>query len=252
MTYPFDNRRSRRGSSQSVPLETARKIARQRDQLVEKVEQLRRENDKLAESRQKALQQKESLEQETSQLAEQLAEADEEIERLAARLQQADQPDRPDQPDKAEQTEPAAQAQEEGEIVDRLTRRVASLTDDLERVRRRSGETAREARRAERMRLLAGLGDVLDSVERGLAMQPEGAGRQGLEAIHSQILDFLRREGAELTGQVGAKMDPKIHEAVEVVETPDFQSGQIVEVARRGVRLEDGTVVMPAKVQVAA
>ena len=237
MTYPFDNRRPRRGSSKSVPLETARKIARQRDQLVEKVEELRRKNEQLAEA-------KNQVEHKNQQLQDEVAEAEAEI----AELQQ--------QLDGTEQKEQPAAAPEEGEeggeMVDRLTRRVASLTDDLERVRRRSGESAGEARRAERMRLLAGLGEVLDSVERGLAMQPEGAGRQGLEAIHAQLLDFLRREGAELTGEVGERMDPKIHEAVEVVDTPDFESGQIVEVARRGVRLEDGTVVMPAKVQVAA
>ncbi|MFB6351203.1 MAG: nucleotide exchange factor GrpE, partial [Bradymonadaceae bacterium] len=75
---------------------------------------------------------------------------------------------------------------------------------------------------------------------------------QGLEGIHSQILNFLRREGATLTGEVGAKMDPHIHEAVDTVQDPDRESGHISDVVRRGVQLKDGTVVLPAKVRVAA
>ncbi|MGM0558437.1 MAG: nucleotide exchange factor GrpE [Myxococcota bacterium] len=138
------------------------------------------------------------------------------------------------------------------EVVRRLSRRIDELTKDLQRVERRTQRSVEDARRQERTRLLAGLGDVLDSTERALEMQgAEGPWRQGIEAIHTQLIRYLEAEGAELFGEVGEKMDPHRHEAVGVVDVEKYDKGEIVNIERRGIELEDGTVVRTARVQVA-
>ena len=237
MTYPFGGN-SRRGSRRVVSLEKARKIAAQRDRLAEEVEELRRRNEELSEQRASGHQDREKLEERAEA-------AEKKVRELQAKLEERERGGEPREADREEESDEAS------ELVERLTRRVASLTDDLERVKQKRQEELERARREERISILAGMGDVLDSVERGLAMQTEGPERQGLEAIHAQLLDFLSREGATLTGEVGVQLDPRVHEAVEVIESPDYESGEIVDVDRRGVLLEDGSVVMPAKVKVA-
>merc|ERR1711974_44303 len=103
----------------------------------------------------------------------------------------------------------------DGAVVDQLKSRVASLTNDLNRVRERSGRQIDDARQSERARLMAGLGNVLDSVERALkTADDDNPWRAGLVSIQSQLHAFLRGEGAELTGEIGQAMDPRLHEAV--------------------------------------
>ncbi|MFU8804965.1 MAG: nucleotide exchange factor GrpE, partial [Bradymonadaceae bacterium] len=133
-----------------------------------------------------------------------------------------------------------------------LNRRIEELGRDLRRLQERSSETVAGARRQERVRLLSGLGDVLDSVERALTLgETESPWRAGLEAIRSQFHAYLRDHGATLTGKVGERLDPHIHQAIAVVDSPAFEAGQIAEVDRHGLELEDGTVVRPALVIVA-
>lgn len=234
------NRGNRRGKGRSVPLETAEKIARQRDRLAEEVREQSERIDELKEA-----------------LAEERRETDRDgatREELRERAEAAEERAR-DLEERLEEMAVDEDASEEGGVSEdearRLRERIASLRDEVERLRRRAERAADEARRDERIRLLSGLGDALESIERGLSMHPEGPEREGLEAIYSQLLSFLQREGATLTGEVGEEMDPEYHEAIEVVDAPEAEARTIVDVARRGVVLEDGSVVLPAKVQVA-
>lgn len=235
MTYPY--RRGRRGGSRKVvPLEKAKQIARERDRLVEEVEKLRRQKEEISSELQEARADRETLK-------ERVARTESRVQELVEQLEAESD---------VEKTQKREDEVEDTELVARLKERLEKLHADLDRVRDKSERVADEARRNERMRLLAGLGDVVDSVERGLSMQPEGPVRDGLKAIRSQLLEFLSREGATLTGEVGKEMDPRLHEAIDVVDAPEFESGDIVEIARPGVLLEDGSVVLPAKVKVAA
>ncbi len=223
MTYSHDGK-SRAGSGGVVSLEKAREIARQRDRFAEEVERLRRENRQLSEARREAEHEARALR--------------EELEAREDRREEFAEPTGSDEKTAAEQR------------VDRLESRIEGLTGDLERVRRKSEGVETAARREERVRLLAGLAAVLESIEQGLSMASTDSEREGLEAIYSQIVDYLRREGAELVGEVGGRMDPRRHEAVDVVEAPDRASSEIVEVVRHGIALEDGRIALPARVRV--
>lgn len=227
-----DNPRRRSGV---VPIETARKIARQRDELLEEVKRLRREKQELAEGRREDPEEIEAFEKRAEEAEAKAEQLEAELEKLRD-LNEADE----------------AGDEEKSERIGQLERRVANLTDDLRRVRSRAEKSAEEARREERMRLLSELGDVLDSVEQGLTMVAGEAEREGLEAIYAQLKDFFRREGASLTGEVGTEFDPRLHEAIQAVETAEYEPGVITDVARHGIVLEDGSVVLPAKVRVVA
>jgi molecular chaperone GrpE len=219
-----------------VPLEVAQKLADERDRLCAELQKARRQRDQLAGDQEAMARQIDSLEG-------RVREAEDEARSL--REQWAS---------RAEQPEPGDTEQDDQtDVVRRLSRRIDELTKDLSRVENRTQRAVEDARRQERVRLLAGLGEVLDSTERALDMQgAEGPWRQGLEAIHGQLIRYFEAEGAQLVGKVGEKMDPHRHEAVGVVAVEGREKGEIVNVERQGLVLENGTVVRTARVQVAA
>lgn len=227
MMNPYDRRR--RSAPQHVPVELARKLKAERDRLAEQLESARRGQDRLSAELEAERVERDALESRLQQAEAELAEL---------REQAQSQPSAPDEPD--------------AEVVSRLSRRVVELTDDLERVQRRTGTTIEEARRDERVRILGGLGDVLDSVERALQFGADGPWGEGLRAIRDQIFSFMRAEGATITGAVGESMDPRLHEAIAVVDDDQHASGEIVAIDRHGIELEDGTVARAAQVHVAA
>lgn len=70
---------------------------------------------------------------------------------------------------------------------------------------------------------------------------------QGLEIVIRQFKDVLTREGVEEIPAAGAKFDPQLHEATEVVEGEN--DGTIVKVLRKGYKIND-KIVRPAQVVV--
>lgn len=137
-------------------------------------------------------------------------------------------------------------------IIKQLSRRIQELESDLSRSLRRAETEVDAGRRDQRGKLLSGLGEVLDSTDLALRMNPsEGPWREGLSAIRGQLVRFITSNGAKLTGEVGTALDPHLHEAIAVVESP-YPRGQIAEVHRLGIILEDGAVARTALVAVAA
>lgn len=70
---------------------------------------------------------------------------------------------------------------------------------------------------------------------------------QGLEMVIKQFKDILTQEGVEEIPAEGAQFDPKLHEAIEVIEGQN--DGKIVKVAGKGYKIND-KVIRPAKVTV--
>ncbi len=222
-----------------VPLQVAQQLLNQRDQLVAEVQSARREKDQLESKLQTAQRECEALE-------DRAASAEEEARALRQKIAEMQQEEGP--------PSDAVREARGDETIALLDSRIKKLTQDLERLRRRTSETVDTARREERVRLLSGLGDVLDSVERALSIdEVDSPWRQGLEGIQSQLHAFLRGEGASIVGTEGEKMDPNIHQAIATVDDSDFASGEIARVDRVGIVLDDDarTVVRPAQVVVA-
>lgn len=72
---------------------------------------------------------------------------------------------------------------------------------------------------------------------------------KGLLNTKKIILNFFKEQGVKEIKAVGEKFDPNLHEAVEVVELPDKESGIIVEEIKKGYLFEE-KVLRPAKVKV--
>jgi|AntAceMinimDraft_9_1070365.scaffolds.fasta_scaffold23830_3 molecular chaperone GrpE len=72
---------------------------------------------------------------------------------------------------------------------------------------------------------------------------------EGFLRIKSQILDVLSNEGLKEIESLGKDFDPNFHEAVELVEQQNQDSGKIAEEVKKGYILNN-RVIRPAKVKV--
>jgi molecular chaperone GrpE len=211
----------------------AQQWAEERRLLLAEVQELRRENDRL-------LATEKNTEVEHQALQRRALEA----EQVTAELREA----------LAERASEVPRSDTDSRRLARLGRHIEELTADLERVQRKTSQAVQDARREERLRLVAGLGDVLDSIDRGLETEVDDLWKQGLEAIRAQFLAFLRAEKVQLVAGIGEPMDPRIHNAIAAIDAEQangYVPGEIVRVERPGLVLEDGALVRPALVTVA-
>jgi molecular chaperone GrpE len=148
--------------------------------------------------------------------------------------------------------EAAALKQERDELQDRLLRSVA----EFDNYRKRTERERRELSDAVAADLIRDVLPVVDDLERALAAatdSPDTALKAGVELIHKQLLEALRRRGAEPLQTVGEDFDPAWHEAM-ASEPADpergHRDGEIVEEIRRGYRIGN-RLIRPAMVKVA-
>ena len=95
---------------------------------------------------------------------------------------------------------------------------------------------------------------VLDDLERALKARPtEGpvaSWANGIELIQRKLQSILESEGVKRIQAEGELFDPTRHEAITYEDSPDHESGQIIEVVQQGYTLGD-RVLRPALVRVA-
>lgn len=97
--------------------------------------------------------------------------------------------------------------------------------------------------------------DVVDDLELALANRPaEGEGAAwavGIELIHKKALGALENQGVSRMVTEGQLFDPVYHEAISQEDSPDHESGQIIDVLKPGYMIGE-TVLRPALVRIAA
>jgi molecular chaperone GrpE len=138
-----------------------------------------------------------------------------------------------------------------------LTARLARAEDlrkralaDLDNYRKRSSrELERRAAEVKESMLMDWL-EAVDSVERAIQMEPDGACRDGLQAVMGQMDVVLQRQGAQRIGTPGEPFDPERHEAIAVRTSTEAPDQTVLEVQRPGFAL-GARVVRPAQVVVA-
>ena len=94
---------------------------------------------------------------------------------------------------------------------------------------------------------------IIDNLERALDAPagPDSEGfRKGVELIHQQMMDLLKRRGVKPITPVGADFDPRFHHAVAQGVSEDHREGEVMEELRRGYMLGE-RVLRPAMVKVA-
>ena len=93
---------------------------------------------------------------------------------------------------------------------------------------------------------------MLDNFQ--LALKSTGSAEQlraGVELIVKQMEEALRSLNIQPVETVGAAFDPRVHEALDMVERTDLPDHQVFEEVRRGYRMRD-RLLRPALVRVAA
>jgi molecular chaperone GrpE len=92
---------------------------------------------------------------------------------------------------------------------------------------------------------------IVDNLERALAAASEADPlRKGVELIHKQMLDLLRKRGVKAIEALGADFDPNFHQAVIHEPTSEHREGEVIEELQRGYLLGD-RLLRPAMVKVA-
>jgi len=96
---------------------------------------------------------------------------------------------------------------------------------------------------------------VVDDLARALKTRPTQwrsrcLGRNGVELIFRKMNMILEAEGVKPIPSDGSMFDPGLHEAISHEDSPDHQSGQIIEVVQQGYFIGE-RVLRPALVRVA-
>jgi molecular chaperone GrpE len=138
--------------------------------------------------------------------------------------------------------------QERDQLLDRLAR----LQAEFDNARKREARERNDYRDIAVAGAVERLLPVLDNFN--LALNAKAAPdqmRAGVELIVKQMEDTLRGLGVEPVETVGAVFDPKVHEALDMVETDSVPDHQVLEEVRRGYRIKD-RLLRPAMVRVAS
>jgi molecular chaperone GrpE len=138
---------------------------------------------------------------------------------------------------------------ERDDLYDRLLRKTAEFDNFRKRTERERREFAEWAA----AELIGDVLAVVDDFDRalGVAAPAEAAKyREGVELIHRQLTDVLRKRGVQPVETTGADFDPTVHQAVAYDESPGARDGEVVAELRRGYRLGE-RLLRPALVRVA-
>ena len=138
--------------------------------------------------------------------------------------------------------------QQRDDYYDRLLRKTAEFDNYRKRTERERLQLS-EAAAAD---LLTELLPLVDDMERALKAEggSDAAIRKGVELIHRQLLDVLRKRGVKPIEALGADFDPHFHQAVAHDPAEGRREGEVIEEFRRGYMLGD-RLLRPAMVKVA-
>jgi molecular chaperone GrpE len=135
---------------------------------------------------------------------------------------------------------------------DALIDRLARLQAEFENARKRATREQQDFREYAVADAIKALLPTLDSFERALQTGPADKSefRDGIELIYKQLQDALLKLGLRAIPAKGEPFDPRLHEAIEMVETTDAEDHQILEELQRGYKLKD-RLLRPSMVKVA-
>lgn len=95
---------------------------------------------------------------------------------------------------------------------------------------------------------------IIDDMELALKSRPvEGSGAawsNGVDLIYRKLQNILESEGVQKIAAEHQAFDPNNHQAITHEDSPDHESGSIIEVVRQGYIIGD-RVIRPALVRVA-
>ncbi|HET9087344.1 MAG TPA: nucleotide exchange factor GrpE [Acidobacteriaceae bacterium] len=134
---------------------------------------------------------------------------------------------------------------------DQLLDRLARLQADFDNHRKREARERTEYRDYALVSAIEQFLPVLDNFQ--LALRSQGTAdqlRSGVDLIVRQMEEILRALGVQPVATSESRFDPRLHEAIEMVDRDDLPDQQVLEEVRRGYTLRD-RLLRPALVRVA-
>ena len=135
---------------------------------------------------------------------------------------------------------------------DQLFDRLARLQAEFDNARKREARERTEFRDYSLVNTVEQFLPVLDNFH--LALRSEGSAEQlrtGVELIVRQMEEILRSLGVQAVATKDVLFDPRVHEALEMVERADLPDHQVIDEVRRGYTLRE-RLLRPALVRVAS
>jgi molecular chaperone GrpE len=141
-----------------------------------------------------------------------------------------------------------------GQERDALLDRLARMQAEFDNYRKRNAREQAEFRDYAIADAIKSFLPVLDNFDLALRHQQaepaDSALRSGIELIRKQMEDVLARLGVQPVPTEGQQFDPRVHEAIEMVESRDHADHEVIEELQRGYKLKD-RLLRPAMVRVA-
>jgi molecular chaperone GrpE len=156
------------------------------------------------------------------------------------------------------QPQPPGPAKATGELQklqaerDNLFDRLARLQAEFDNYRKRAARENADYRDfavADAARALLPVIDNFSLALKNAAAKPEDL-RKGLELIHKQLQDVLQKLNVQRVPAQGEPFDPRVHEAIEVVESDQVPDHHVLEELQPGYRIKE-RLLRPAMVKVA-
>jgi len=142
---------------------------------------------------------------------------------------------------------------------DALLDRLARLQAEFDNARKRGVREQQEFREYAAADVIKNFLPILDSFERALKAGGDSNSksnsnsnefRSGIELIYRQFQDALQKIGVQPIVSVGQPFDPRVHEAVEMVDTTEFPDHHVLDELQRGYKYKE-RLLRPAMVRVA-
>jgi molecular chaperone GrpE len=135
---------------------------------------------------------------------------------------------------------------------DALLDRLARLQAEFDNARKRAAREQQEFREYAAADAIKNILPVLDSFDRALKAPGGEANdlRSGLELIYRQFQDALQKMGVQPIESIGKAFDPRVHEAIEMVDTNEVEDHHVLDELQRGYKYKD-RLLRPAMVRVA-
>jgi molecular chaperone GrpE len=139
---------------------------------------------------------------------------------------------------------------ERDEYYDRLLRKTAEFDNYRKRVERERLGLSEAAAAAVIEELLPLVDDLERALKADTGSEATEGYRRGVELIHRQLLEILKKRGVRPIEALGADFDPYYHQAVAHEAAEGRREGEIIEEFRRGYMLGD-RLLRPSMVKVA-
>ncbi len=134
---------------------------------------------------------------------------------------------------------------------DALLDRLARLQAEFDNARKRALREQQDFREFAAADVIRNFLPILDSFERALKAGGDASDfRNGVELIYRQFQDVLQKSGVQPIPAMGQPFDPRIHEAVEMVDTTEAPDHHVLDELQRGYKYKD-RLLRPAMVRVA-